>query len=241
MFRWLSTLLLVGMLSLAAHAETVTETIKAKLVESFPTHVPDSIEKSPVNGLYEVVYGTQVIYVTEDGKHIFQGVLMDLEDGKKDLTALAQNKARKKYLTEVLDQEPIIFGPKKAKYTITVFTDIDCGYCRKMHAEMKKYNDLGIRVRYLSFPRGGIGSKSYDDAVNVWCAADRQKAMTKAKQGQEIPTKKCDNPVKAEFELGQQLGVQGTPSIFLESGQNLPGYLPSEKLVQVLDENSSQS
>ncbi len=162
-------------------------------------------------------------------------------DSRINLTEQRRVSLRKDALAKLDEKDMIIFGPQKAKYTITVFTDIDCGYCRKMHAEMEKYNDLGIRVRYLSFPRGGIGSKSYDDAVNVWCAADRQKAMTKAKQGQEIPTKTCANPVKAEFELGQQLGVQGTPSIFLESGQNLPGYLPPEKLIQVLDENSSQS
>ena len=113
MFRWLSILLLAGVLSLAAHAESATEAIKAKLVEAFPSHTPDSIEKSPVNGLYQVVYGTQVIYVTEDGKHIFEGVLIGLEGGKKDLTAIAQNNARKKYLTEVSDQVPITFGAEK--------------------------------------------------------------------------------------------------------------------------------
>ncbi len=236
MFRWLSTLLLVGMLSLAAHAETVTETIKAKLVESFPTHVPDSIEKSPVNGLYEVVYGTQVIYVTEDGKHIFQGVLMDLEDGKKDLTALAQNKARKKYLTEVLDQEPITFGAEKPRHTITVFTDIDCGYCRKLHAEMDQYASYGIKVNYLMFPRNGVTSAGYTKAVSVWCSGDRKDALTRAKNGETLEAGNCENPVIEQFELGQKIGVTGTPAILTADGNLMPGYLPAKQLAQQLDE-----
>ncbi|BDZ73155.1 hypothetical protein GCM10025856_08740 [Methylophaga marina] len=214
--------------------------LRKKIEKSLPDVKVTSLKAVDDTGFYEAVINGQILYFSKDGRYVIQGDMMSL-DSRINLTEQRRVSLRKDALAKLDEKDMIIFGPQKAKYTITVFTDIDCGYCRKMHAEMEKYNDLGIRVRYLSFPRGGIGSKSYDDAVNVWCAADRQKAMTKAKQGQEIPTKTCANPVKAEFELGQQLGVQGTPSIFLESGQNLPGYLPPEKLIQVLDENSSQS
>lgn len=214
--------------------------LRKKIEKSLPDVKVTSIKAVDDTGFYEAVINGQILYFSKDGRYVIQGDMVSL-DSRINLTEQRRVSLRKDALAKLDEKDMIIFGPQRAKYTITVFTDIDCGYCRKMHAEMEKYNDLGIRVRYLSFPRGGIGSKSYDDAVNVWCAADRQKAMTKAKQGQEIPTKTCANPVKAEFELGQQLGVQGTPSIFLESGQNLPGYLPPEKLIQVLDENSSQS
>ena len=214
--------------------------LRKKIEKSLPDVKVTSLKAVDDTGFYEAVINGQILYFSKDGRYVIQGDMVSL-DSRINLTEERRVSLRKDALAKLDEKDMIIFGPQKAKYTITVFTDIDCGYCRKMHAEMEKYNDLGIRVRYLSFPRGGIGSKSYDDAVNVWCAADRQKAMTKAKQGQEIPTKTCANPVKAEFELGQQLGVQGTPSIFLESGQNLPGYLPPEKLIQVLDENSSQS
>jgi len=214
--------------------------LRKKIEKSLPDVKVTSLKAVDDTGFYEAVINGQILYFSKDGRYVIQGDMVSL-DSRINLTEQRRVSLRKDALAKLDEKDMIIFGPQKAKYTITVFTDIDCCYCRKMHAEMEKYNDLGIRVRYLSFPRGGIGSKSYDDAVNVWCAADRQKAMTKAKQGQEIPTKTCANPVKAEFELGQQLGVQGTPSIFLESGQNLPGYLPPEKLIQVLDENSSQS
>ena len=214
--------------------------LRKKIEKSLPDVKVTSLKAVDDTGFYEAVINGQILYFSKDGRYVIQGDMVSL-DSRINLTEQRRVSLRKDALAKLDEKDMIIFGPQKAKYTITVFTDIDCGYCRKMHSEMEKYNDLGIRVRYMSFPRGGIGSKSYDDAVNVWCAADRQKAMTKAKQGQEIATKTCVNPVKTEFELGQQLGVQGTPSIFLESGQILPGYLPPEKLIQVLDENSSQS
>lgn len=232
--------LLVLSLLVVSAVQADNNELRKKIEKSLPDVKVTSLKAVDDTGFYEAVINGQILYFSEDGRYVIQGDMVSL-DTRTNLTEQRRVSLRKDALAKLDEKDMIIFGPKQAKYTITVFTDIDCGYCRKMHAEMEKYNELGIRVRYLSFPRGGIDSKSYDDAVNVWCAADRQKAMTKAKQGQEIPAKTCTNPVKAEFELGQQLGVQGTPSIFLESGQNLPGYLPPEKLIQVLDENSTQS
>ena len=235
MFRCLSILLLVGVMSMTVHAESEIETIKSKLLEAFPTHIPDSIDKSPIDGIYEVIYGTQVVYVTKDGKHILEGVLLDIENGKKNLTAASENKARKKYLTEVEKQEPISFGSKKPKHTITVFTDIECGYCRKLHAEMDQYASYDIKINYLMFPRNGLTSVGYSKAVSVWCSDDREDALTRAKNGEEMEASNCDNPISAQYELGRKIGVSGTPAILTEDGELLPGYLPAKKMAKQLD------
>jgi thiol:disulfide interchange protein DsbC len=222
-------------ISFSSFADSANEeAIKAKLVESFPTHSPDSITKSPVDGLYEAVYGTQVIYVTEDARYIIQGVVMDLDDDKRDITEVASNRARKKFMTQVKEQETISFGAENPKHTITVFTDIDCGYCRKLHNEMDQYASYGIKVNYLLFPRNGITSPSYSKAVSVWCSDDRADALTKAKSGVELPAGNCDNPVAAHFDLGQKIGVTGTPAILTADGQLMPGYLPAKQLAQRL-------
>jgi thiol:disulfide interchange protein DsbC len=235
MFRGLSVLILMTVISFSSFADSANEeAIKAKLVESFPTHSPDSITKSPVDGLYEAVYGTQVIYVTEDARYIIQGVVMDLDDDKRDITEVASNRARKKFMTQVKEQETISFGAENPKHTITVFTDIDCGYCRKLHNEMDQYASYGIKVNYLLFPRNGITSPSYSKAVSVWCSDDRADALTKAKSGVELPAGNCDNPVAAHFDLGQKIGVTGTPAILTADGQLMPGYLPAKQLAQRL-------
>lgn len=238
MFRWLSVLVILAVISLAVHADSSKqeEAIKAKLVESFPTHTPDSVYKSEVDGLYEAVFGTQVIYVTEDARYVIQGVVMDLEDGKRDITAVSSSNARKKYMTEVEQQETIAFGSEKPKHTVTIFTDIDCGYCRKLHNEMDQYASYGIKVNYLLFPRNGITTPSYTKAVSVWCNKDREKALTRAKNGEELPAENCDNPVADHFELGKKIGVSGTPAVLTADGELMPGYMPAEVLAQRLDE-----
>ena len=242
MRRWLPLLILMSIMSFAGNAETVdqVEKIKAKLVENFPSHTPDSVSKSPVDGLYEVVYGTQVIYVTEDARYVLQGVLMDLDDGKKDLTEVASSRARKKFMSKIEDQESISFGAEKPKHTITVFTDIDCGYCRKLHNEMDQYASYGIKVNYLLFPRNGLQTASYSKAVSVWCSEDRADALTRAKNGAEMAPANCENPVAEHFDIGKQVGVSGTPAILTEDGELMPGYLPAKQLAQRLDQLAKQ-
>ena len=137
-------------------------------------------------------------------------------------------------LAKVGPEQRIIFPAKDQKYTVTVFTDIDCGYCRRMHSEMAEYNKRGIGVEYLFFPRAGVGSESYDKAVSVWCAADRNKAMDQAKGGATPESRICDNPVAHDYELGQRIAVTGTPAVFSRGGTQLGGYLPPEQLLQRL-------
>tara|TARA_R110002049_G_scaffold252263_1_gene426808 strand:- start:119056 stop:119784 length:729 start_codon:yes stop_codon:yes gene_type:complete len=238
MFRWLSVLLILAVISFSTQADTEKniEAIKAKLVESFPAHIPDSVSKSPVEGLYEAVYGTQVIYVTDDARYVIQGVVMDLDDDKRDITEVASSRARKKFMTQVNEQESIAFGAENPRHAITVFTDIDCGYCRKLHNEMDQYASYGIKINYLLFPRNGITSPSYSKAVSVWCSKDREEALTRAKNGEELRAENCENPVANHFELGRKIGVTGTPAILTADGELMPGYLPAKQLAQRLDD-----
>ncbi|MEW8440217.1 MAG: DsbC family protein [Candidatus Thiodiazotropha taylori] len=194
-----------------------------------------SITPSAVDGLYEVMVGPQLYYVTADGKHLLNGKLFNIEK-REDLTTPKISKAKAVYIESIGEDNMVIFAPKEYKHTITVFTDIDCGYCRKLHEEMKDYNDLGIRVRYMMYPRAGIGSESFQKAVSVLCADDRNEAMTLSKAGEEIPLKNCENPVRDHFQLGQLLGVNGTPAIFLQNGDMLPGYVPAQKMSSILNQ-----
>lgn len=128
----------------------------------------------------------------------------------------------------------VIFAPAKYDHTVTVFTDTECGYCRKLHREIADYGAQGIRVRYVFFPRAGVGSGSYKEAVSVWCSDDRQRAMTEAKSGKKLAAKSCKNPVKKHMEVGELLGISGTPAIVLESGDLVPGYVPAKRLAEML-------
>ena len=139
------------------------------------------------------------------------------------------------------DDKRISFGPANAKHTVSVFTDIDCGYCRRMHQQMADYNKAGIRVQYLFFPRAGVGSESFDKAVSVWCATDRNKALSDAKAGVALDKKECANPIAEEYALGNKIGVSGTPAVIAADGTQLGGYLPPEQMLQRLDQLASKS
>ncbi|MEN8132876.1 MAG: DsbC family protein [Pseudomonadota bacterium] len=217
-----------------AAAADPADNIRLKLGALVPGMEPDSIEVTPVKGLYEVAFGAQVMYFSGDGRYMLRGNLIDL-DQREDLTEKTRNKARKAALAKLGKEDMIVFSPKEAKHTITVFTDIDCPYCRKLHAEMEEYQQSGIEVRYLLFPRAGVKSPSYEKAVSVWCADDKNKALTDAKQGKKVETKTCGNPIEAQMSLGQLVGVTGTPAIILEDGEMLPGYRPAKQLTMMLD------
>jgi thiol:disulfide interchange protein DsbC len=203
-------------------------------------HKPvDSVAPSPIPGIYEAMVGASVFYVTADGKYLLSGKLIDIEK-RLDLTSAKQSVVKAKMIEDIGEENMVIFAPEEYKHTVTVFTDIDCGYCRKLHAEVDQYNDLGIRVRYLMFPRAGQGSPAYRKAVSVFCASDRSEAMTLAKAGQEIEMKDCDNPVDREYALGEALGVTGTPAIFLENGDLIPGYVPAARMSAILEKMDKQ-
>jgi thiol:disulfide interchange protein DsbC len=199
----------------------------------------DSIAPSGISGLYEVMVGADLFYVTEDGKYLLSGKLFDIEK-REDLSSPKIAKVKADYIEAMGEDNMIIFAPEEYKHTVTVFTDIDCGYCRKLHSEIEEYNDLGIRVRYMMYPRHGIGSDSFKKAEAVFCVDDRNKALTRAKAGEEIESKSCDNPVQSQYKLGRLLGVTGTPAIFLENGEMLGGYVPAKKMSTILSNMDSE-
>jgi len=194
----------------------------------------DAVETAPMPGFQQVIVGGQLIYVSDDGKYVMQGKLFDT-GARRDLTGARLAVDVKKKLDAVSQAKRIVFAPAgKPQYKITVFTDLDCGYCRKLHSQIAAYNQRGIEVDYLFFPRAGIGSASYDKAVSVWCAKDRKAAFTAAKAGQTPPALKCDNPVADEFALGGQVGVDGTPAIYSADGHKVGGYLDPDQMVAKL-------
>jgi len=172
--------------------------------------------------------------VTNDGKYLIQGSLIEVKS-RTDLSEVRRKAIRLDAVNAVGEDNMIIFPARKPRHTITVFTDIDCGYCRKLHKEVGQFNDKGITVRYLMFPRSGVNTPSYYKAVSVWCEDDRNAALTESKAGKTLPKADCDNPVKAHMELGKLLGVSGTPAIVLDDGELLPGYVPAVKMARMLD------
>ena len=208
--------------------------IRQAMTKSMPSVKVDSVKPAVVKGLFEVVVGANIYYVSEDGKYLLQGRLVDVA-ARKDLTEEKLNVTRKLAIEKMGQANMIVFKPKITKYTVTIFTDIDCGYCRKLHSEIDQYLAQGITIQYLFFPRAGKGSDSYNKAVSVWCAEDRNVALTAAKKDQKLPEKTCDNPIDKHMQLAAEFDVKGTPMIISENGNVYPGYLPAKQLVEALE------
>lgn len=219
----------------AGAAEAVPAAVSKMLAAIIPGQTPDEIRAAPAGGFYEVSYGMETFYISADGRYLLQGDLLDLKT-QVNLTEQKRTEQRRVLMRTVKPEDAIIFAPAgKPRYTVYVFTDIDCGYCRQLHKEIKRYNELGIEIRYLAYPRTGIDTPSYYKAVSVWCAKDRKTALTEAKAGRQPPERSCDNPVEAEYSLGARLGVNGTPTLVFSDGSILPGYLNPAQLAQYLD------
>lgn len=195
----------------------------------------EHIGPAPIAGLREVVIAGRVYYATTDGKYFVQGAIQDI-GAKVNLTEASEAKIHGAELAKIADDQRIVFPAAHEKYRVTVFTDTDCGYCRKFHSQIADYNARGITVQYLFFPRAGLQSDTYKTMVDVWCSDNRQQSLTDAKLGEALPPKSCTNPVARDFELGQRVGVTGTPSIFAPDGRQLGGYLPPDELVQALSQ-----
>lgn len=227
--------LMMATLSWAGEGKEIAR-VREALQQLIPNESPDAIEATPVPGLYEVTYGAQLFYVSADGRYLMNGDLVDLK-GQTNLTEGRRARSRAKAIERLGTESLIVYRPEGGtKYVVNVFTDIDCGYCRKLHGGMKEMNELGIEVRYLAFPRSGPGTASFDKAVSVWCAKDRKAAMDAAKTGDGVEPAKCKAPVDDHYALGQALGVNGTPALLLADGRMIPGYLPPKRLLQLLQE-----
>lgn len=232
MIRSLAALLL-GALVLPAHASDAT--IRAAIETLVPNAKIDSIAEAVVPGLYEVILEGQIVYVSQDGKYLVQGSLFDIAN-KVDVTEKTRAGIRTAALRNIPKDQRIIFAPENPKHTLTVYTDIDCGYCRRMHQQVAELNKLGIAVEYVFFPRSGPGTESWTKAVSVYCADDQRAALTDAKAGEPVPPKTCANPIEEHFALGSKVGVNGTPAVFTENGTQVGGYSPPDQLILRLDE-----
>ncbi len=233
--KFISTIFLVTSLfvSSAASAETnvgqagVDKLTKA-LAASMPNVRPNKISSTPIEGLYEVIVGTQVVYMSDDARFMIEGDLYDLKS-KKNYSEDAKSGIRLAAMKQLGAEKMLVYTPEKVSNTITVVTDIDCPYCRRLHDEVPDYMENGVEVRYIFMPLKGAADMK--KTVSVWCADDQQLALDIAKAGGEVEEKTCDNPIKEHLKIARELGVRGTPAILLEDGQMLPGYIPYNKLV----------
>jgi thiol:disulfide interchange protein DsbC len=240
---------LVGMLAVCgALAQTVTPAQqppgadpRAQIATHIPGSKPDDFRPTPIPSMYEYTRGADIAYVTLDGKYAINGDLYEIATAS-NLTDVHRRDVRMKLLAAVPESQMLIFGPAEPKYTITVFTDVDCAFCRKLHSQIADYNKLGIRVRYMLYPRTGPNTSSWTKAEQVWCSADRNDALTRAKLGQELKTKPCaDNPVAHTYEVGKDIAFTGTPAIVLADGDMLEGYLPPDVLLKHLQDEAKET
>lgn len=220
--------------SFSAYAE---EGLDAELASALSRLLPDveidSVSATPIDGLYEIIIGADIIYMTQDGNYVIKGEILDLNE-RRNLTEDVRAESRVKILASIKKDDYIEFPSENIKDAIYVFTDVDCGYCRKLHRDVPELNSLGVSVRYLAYPRAGVESASGHEMSNVWCAKDRQKALTAAKNREPVEAKPCDDPVAEQYALGQKLGVRGTPAIYLQDGRMLPGYMPPNEIIKQL-------
>jgi thiol:disulfide interchange protein DsbC len=199
------------------------------------------IKASAIPNIYEVSVGSEVIYMTADGRYMIIGDVRDAKTGE-NITEKKRSEMRLVSIKSIKEQDTIAFKPKETKHIVHVFTDVDCPYCAKFHQEVPKLNEAGVEIRYLAFPRSPEGSEDFNKMISVWCSKDKQQALTDAKAGKEIEKATCDNnPVKQELETGRSVGVSGTPALILPNGELLPGYLPADRLVAYLKESMGKT
>jgi len=241
-FRATAALALLAVASVAAAGTPAEKAVADKLraVLSMPAMGLEvaSVETSVIPGLYEVQFTTgPVVYSTATGEHVILGDLFSVDDkGYTNLTEKRRDGERLEKIAKVDEKDMIIFSPQgEPRAHITVFTDVSCFYCQKLHQEVPELNKRGVEVRYLAYPRSGVDSPGYRQLVTAWCATDRQDTLTRLKSKESVPENICaDNPVAAQYELGQQLGVRGTPAMVTEDGTLIPGYQSADDLMVTL-------
>lgn len=210
------------------------------LINKINLILPDGIKVQDISfsderNLYVINVGDiQPIYMLPDGEHVILGDIFNISEGEAQSTTEKDKDIFRKNKLNTSNLETIDFLAKKEKYSLTVFTDVDCGYCRKFHNEIDQYNNLGISIKYLAFPRAGIDSESYTKMVSAWCSDQADLSITLLKDNKSIPSNSCENSVAEQFELGRTLGITGTPALITQSGKLLPGYVPAQELLMLL-------
>lgn len=220
--------------------KTPEERARNAILKLAPKAEIDRMGPAPIAGFREAIVSGQVLYISDDGRYLMQGALFDMQT-KQDLSQLGMSDLRKEELKKVPKADRIVFAPANPKHTVAVFTDIECGFCRKLHQDIAEYNRLGIAIEYLAFPRAGMASEDFKAMESVWCSVDRRKALTDAKSGKAVTPKRCTNPVTMQYKLGQRLGLQGTPMIINADGIALPGYVPPADMLKMLDQMADEA
>ena len=219
----------------AAQDDEKLESVRAKVSGMFEQIKPEHINPGPIDGWYTIQKGSIVAYISDDGRYLMQGDMIDLET-EINLTEMSRNGARRDMVAGIDDSQVIKFSPSEVKHSVTVFTDTDCTYCRRLHSQIDEYMAHGIEIRYLLYPRNGPASASWNVAEKVWCSSDRNKALTAAKLDRNFQTSACDaSIVQDHYVLGQEAGLSGTPAIILDDGTLIGGYMPPDALYQRLE------
>ena len=242
MMQIMAALVLSGAMTAAAVADdqdAALEEVRAAVGKKFPRIEPQHVNRSPVSNWYTIQKGSIVAYISDDGRYLLQGDLIDL-DTEVNLSESARDDARRELMQSISDDDAIVFAPEEVKYRVTVFTDVECTFCRRLHSQIKDYMAHGIEVRYLLYPRNGPASRSWNTSEQVWCSSDRNNALTQAKLDRKFDTSECDaSIVKRDYELGQEVGLSGTPAIVFDDGTLVGGYLPPDQLSAMLEEHAS--
>ena len=214
-------------------AEGDAEQLRAALSEKMPKLEITEITETPVPGVLELLSGGEIYYLTPDARYMIDGNLLDLES-EINLTARRKGKAHMSLLNAVSEDKMVIFPAKgEAKRVMTVFTDTTCPYCAKLHAEVGELQENGVEVRYLLYPRAGMGSPAYEELQSVWCADDSRQALTDIKNGKQIEPRQCDNPIAEHIALAREVGLRGTPLVYLDSGDIVNGYRPADQILAI--------
>jgi thiol:disulfide interchange protein DsbC len=223
-----------------AEDDAQLELVRQKVDEMFDMIEPENVSTSPVDGWYTIQRGSIIAYISGDGRYLLQGDLIDL-DNQLNLSEATRTDARRKLMATVTDDEVIAFTPSEVKYSVAVFTDVDCTYCRRLHSQIEEYMAHGIEIRYLLYPRNGPASPSWNTAEEVWCASDRANALTLAKLDKDFKTSNCDSTiVQDHYVIGRDVGLNGTPAIVFDDGTLVAGYLPPDELAARLEQNAAQ-
>ena len=224
-----SAVALMAVLAAGCAPDVTVEQAQQLLASSFPNVRVEQVRPSPMPGVYEVIADGGVYYLAHDGAFLLSGALYDLQ-ANVNLTERTKNDLRRAAARRVSMDDVITYAAPDARYAVTVFSDVDCPYCRKFHAQMRRVHELGVSVHYLLAPYRGEQARR--NAVAVWCSADRRAAFDRAKQGAAVAAEDCENPVERNLRLAETLGVRGTPAFLLDDGKLLNGYRTPENLLE---------
>ena len=225
--------------ALAGEVSEDLQQVREKVAEMFDSIEPEHVNVSPVDGWYTIQKGSIVAYITKDGRYLLQGDLIDL-DNDINLTEASRSESRRDLMASVTSDRAITFSPTETKYSVSVFTDVECTYCRRLHSQIDDYLAHGIEVRYLLYPRNGPASRSWNTSEEVWCARDRQNALTMAKLDRKFETSNCDaSIIQDNYHMGKAIGLSGTPAMVLDNGTLIGGYLPPDALLQRLEQETA--